>query len=216
MKKTSAIIVVLLLAAIAASLAWVGGKPDADEITTIGDAKLSNDGTFVSLTGKITTSCATDFTATLPQFSSGAQVGTVESTAINEASGLAASRANSDVLWVHNDSGDSARVFAMTTAGELLAIYNLQGAAAWDWEDMCIGPGPTAGQDYLYLGDIGDNYAVRSSINVYRVAEPTVSASATAINLSGVETFTLEYEDGARDAEMAAIHILIPGTESGL
>ncbi len=201
LKKTGAIIVLLLLAAIAAGLAFVGGKPDANQITTIGDAKLADDGTLVSLTGKIATSCAADFTAMLPQFSSGTQVGTVQSTAINEASGLVASRANSDVLWVHNDSGDSARVFAMTTAGELLAIYNLLGATAWDWEDMCIGPGPTAGQDYLYLGDIGDNSAGRSSIRVYRVAEPTVSASATPINLSGVETFTLQYEDGARDAE---------------
>ena len=35
MKRTSSMIVVLLLAAIAAALAWVGGKPDLAEITTI-------------------------------------------------------------------------------------------------------------------------------------------------------------------------------------
>ena len=137
------------------------------------------------------------------EFLPGQQVGTVESGTINEASGLAASRANADVLWVHNDSGDSARVFAMDTQGRHLGIYDLAGAGSRDWEDMAVGPGPVAGQSYLYMGDIGDNAATRSSIQIHRVAEPTVSSTQAPveITLSGVETITLTYPDGARDAE---------------
>lgn len=138
-----------------------------------------------------------------PQFLPPQQVGAVQQAVVDEASGLAASRASPGVLWVHNDSGDSARVFAMNTQGTHLGVYHLTGASATDWEDMAIGPGPAVGQWYLYLGDIGDNNAVRSSIRVYRVPEPSVSPtqSPVDVNLSGVETITLQYPDGARDAE---------------
>ena len=138
-----------------------------------------------------------------PQFLPAVQTGTVAHASVSEASGLAASRANPGVLWVHNDSGDSARVFALNVQGVHLGIYNLSGAAATDWEDMAIGPGPTAGQSYLYLGDIGDNNAVRSSVRVYRVPEPFVSPSQppVEVDLSDVATITLQYPDGPRDAE---------------
>ena len=136
------------------------------------------------------------------QFLPGVAVGTVANGSVDEASGLSGSRANPGVLWVHNDSGDSARAFAMNTAGDHLGIYNITGAGAWDWEDMAIGPGPAAG-DYLYLGDIGDNYAIRGSIKVYRVPEPAVdpNQSPVTVNLAGAESITLQYPDGARDAE---------------
>ena len=138
-----------------------------------------------------------------PQFLPPQQVGTVQQSAINEASGLAASILNSSVLWTHNDSGDTARSFAMDTQGNHLGIYNMTGAGAWDWEDIAVGPGPAAGVSYLYLGDTGDNSAVRGSINIYRVPEPTVSIGQTPvnINISGVDTIRLTYPDGARDAE---------------
>jgi len=146
---------------------------------------------------------ASQVCADCPQFISGRQIGSVESTAINEASGIAASRENHRVLWVHNDSGDSARVFATNTAGDHLGIYYLSGAGATDWEDMAIGPGPVDGVDYLYLGDIGDNSSVRSYITVYRVAEPAVDPNQSPITttLTGVDAIKLQYPDGARDAE---------------
>ena len=130
-------------------------------------------------------------------------VGTVESGSINEASGIAASFSNPGVLWVHNDSGDSARAFAMNTAGDHLGIYNIAGVGATDWEDIAVGPGPAAGDSYLYFGDIGDNDAVRSSIQVHRVLEPTVISDQSPVttSLAGAETITLLYPDGARDAE---------------
>ena len=134
----------------------------------------------------------------------GQNVGTVENPSINEASGIAPSRRNIDVLWVHNDSGDSARVFAMNTQGDHLGTFALSGASATDWEDIAIGPGPDPGKDYLYLGDIGDNNAVRvGGIRVYRVLEPDVDPdqSPVSVTLTSVETITLLYPDGARDAE---------------
>lgn len=145
--------------------------------------------------------------AQAPEFLPPQQVGTVEHAAIDEASGMAASRANPDVLWVHNDSGDTARVFAMNVEGVHLGIYRLVGVSATDWEDMAVGPGPVADQSYLFLGDIGDNAAVRPTIRVYRVPEPAVSASQPPVDvdLPGVATITLQYPDGPRDAETLMI-----------
>jgi hypothetical protein len=121
---------------------------------------------------------------------------------IVEISGLAVSRTQPGVIWAHNDSGDIARVFAISPAGEHLRTFTLAGAAATDWEDMAIGPGPTPGSDYLYLGDIGDNQAVRSNITVYRVSEPAVSTSSMPSDeLTAVEAITLRYPDKPHDAE---------------
>jgi hypothetical protein len=110
---------------------------------------------------------------------------------------------NSNVLWLHNDSGDSARVFAMTPAGTHLVTFSVTGAGATDWEDIAVGPGPAAGSQYLYMGDIGDNLALRASISVYRVAEPSVSASQSPVttSLSGSDRLRFTYPDGPRDAE---------------
>ena len=137
-------------------------------------------------------------------FLDGVVVGTLDANPIAEASGLVASQRNADVLWTHNDSGDSPRIFALNTQGEFLGSFSLAGATALDYEDIAIGPGPQQGISYLYVGDIGDNFAIRSAgIQAYRVAEPTVSSTggdqSTALN--GVDTITLVYPDGPRDAE---------------
>lgn len=125
-----------------------------------------------------------------------------------ELSGLAESRRNPGLFWVHNDSGGKAEVFAMAGNGQQAAVVTLAlpgGATALDWEDVAVGPGPQPGVTYLYGGDIGSNAVSRSTIVVYRVAEPTVSAPSlplpAAVTLSQVEAFTFEYPGGIRNAE---------------
>lgn len=138
-----------------------------------------------------------------PTYADGTSAGTVESALIDEASGLVVSRKNPEILWVHNDSGDDACVFAMNRQGEHLGIFSLSGINAIDWEDMATGPGSIAGQHYLYLGDIGDNDAERSSISVHRIPEPNVTPDQSPVTetVTDIETFTLTYPDGAHNAE---------------
>ena len=126
----------------------------------------------------------------------------IASSDIVEASGLASSRLDDNILWVHNDSGDTARVFAIDRQGRHQASYTLPGAEAIDWEDMAAGPGPD-GASYLYLADIGDNNAQRADVTVYRVPEPQVSTSDTPTlnQVAAVEKLTLRYPDHAHDAE---------------
>jgi hypothetical protein len=67
---------------------------------------------------------------------------------------------------------------------------------------MAIGPAPGGGS-YLYLADIGDNEARRSTVRIYRVPEPKVVLEQPRITatIPGVTAFDFTYEDGPRDAE---------------
>ena len=134
-----------------------------------------------------------------PNYSAALRAGLVTNPAIVEASGLAASRRNANVLWLHNDRGDTARVFAISAVGATIATYLLDGAEANDWEDIAVGPGPIGGTSYLYVGDIGDNSANSDTIEVYRVAEPAVTASSAEVTLSGVDRLEFSYPGGQGD-----------------
>lgn len=142
-----------------------------------------------------------------PIFGERVDLGLVEYGQINEASGLAASRKNAEVLWTHNDSDDKSRIFALNTQGKHLGVYAIAGVTLRDWEDLAIGPGPAEGQDYLYIGEIGDNAAAFDLKYIYRIPEPGVNAKQEPVNvtLSGAETITLQYPDGNRDAETLVV-----------
>ncbi|MGH7492670.1 MAG: hypothetical protein ACREOO_09775 [bacterium] len=145
--------------------------------------------------------------AQVPEFGGCLDLGLIELEAISEASGMAASQKNQGVLWVHNDSGDTNRVFAFNASGEHLGIFMISGASARDWEDMALGPGPEEGKDYLYIGDIGDNGGQHDFKYIYRVPEPIVEANQSPVELTldGAAIITFQYPDGKRDAETLMI-----------
>lgn len=126
---------------------------------------------------------------------------------VREASGLVQSVRNPGVWWTHDDSGGAAALYAIDSAGAVVATLPLAGATNRDWEDLALGPGPIAGTPYLYAGDIGDNAAVRSSVRVYRVEEPRLDGVAAGTTLPAAPTGVAElaYEDGARDAESLVV-----------
>jgi hypothetical protein len=140
------------------------------------------------------------------------KVANLKNPAVDESSGLAASRSNPGIYWTHNDSGDGPLVYAFDATGESRGVFRLTGAQARDWEDMAIGPGPERGQSYLYLGDIGDNDQVRPEIVVYRVAEPKLTVADKTSTKSNpkttapAEAFRLRYPDGKFDAETLLVH----------
>lgn len=128
---------------------------------------------------------------------------------LNEISGIAASAVNPGIFYVHNDSGDTSRFFAVDEAGDLKQTYYFKGETinrfgVNDCEDIAVGPGPAIGKSYVYLGDIGDNGGTRPYITVYRFAEPKTNSSAPVTNIAG-SCVHLRYPDGARDAETLMI-----------
>ena len=113
---------------------------------------------------------------------------------LHEASGVAASRSQDQVLWTHNDSGAPV-VVAVDPRGSVKGRVQVTGATVEDWEDIAVGACPSG--SCLYIADIGDNDGKRSGISVYRVPEPSADARATR----AAEVYRATYPDGPRDAE---------------
>lgn len=144
--------------------------------------------------------------AAAPLYGAGVSWGVVSINALTEASGIAASRLNSGVLWTHND-GSGQNVYALSTNAERLATFNMNKSVD-DTEDIAVGPGPASGVSYLYVGDIGGNKGtntIRSTVKIVRMPEPFVdlawASNPRSPDFAGVMTFTLAYPDGSYDAE---------------
>jgi hypothetical protein len=127
-------------------------------------------------------------------------VGTITAPELREISGLAPSRLARGVWWAQNDSGDRARVYAVNSEGQLLAAFDVTGAANRDWEDMAAGPGAD-GQPALYIADTGDNDRVRDELVIYRVREPKLTDGVKSGATEAAEAFYFSYPDGRHDAE---------------
>jgi hypothetical protein len=125
--------------------------------------------------------------------------------AIDESSGLAAGYRNKGVLWTHNDSGDSPRLFAIDHAGADLATVTLSGASARDWEDICSFT--LNGKSFLLLGDFGDNGQKRKDCKLYIVAEPKLNTArrGVKIKIKPAVTIPFAYKDGPRNCESVGV-----------
>src|SRR5262245_21798947 len=139
-------------------------------------------------------------------FVPGITTGAISFNALNEPSGLAASRRNYPVLWSHND-GSQDNLYAILTNGTRLGTFDLTKNVD-DVEDIAVGPGPQAGVSYIYVGDIGGSSELtldRLQVKLLRVAEPFVdlgwAANPPSFNLDNVDTFDLIYPDGRYNAE---------------
>ncbi len=170
------------------------GKPDSGTV----DAGKPDSGTVDA--GPTCQSCP------LNLFQPPTAIGTVAYSEVIETSGIAASRANPGIFYIHNDSGDSARFFAINAQGSIRGEFWLTGVTAVDWEDMDIGPCPTG--TCLYIGDIGDNNAVRVTKFIYRVKEPVVSATSSAgVVMLQSERLDFNYPSGLKhNSETLLVH----------
>jgi hypothetical protein len=118
------------------------------------------------------------------------------------------------VLWTHNDSGDTARFFAVdprscvTRASYRLdlpeiPIPGIGTATSFDWEDMARGTAAD-GTPVLLFADIGDNYQIRADgVTVYEVAEPAARSAHPQVETSVAvrAVHQLVYPSGPHDAE---------------
>lgn len=86
---------------------------------------------------------------------------------LEECSGMVHSRRMPGVFWVHNDSGDMPRLFAIERDGTLLAEVHVKGADHVDWEDITADD-----QGNLYIGDFGNNANKRTDLVIYVIPEP--------------------------------------------
>jgi hypothetical protein len=126
---------------------------------------------------------------------------------IAEASGIAPGMVSPGVDYVENDSGDVNRFFALNArTGATAATITVPGARNVDWEDIAVAP-DAAGTASVWLADIGDNDAVRTEVQVYRVDEPRIRPSdrGRIVRTKAAEVWRLRYPGGAVNAESFAV-----------
>jgi hypothetical protein len=114
---------------------------------------------------------------------------------LTEASGVVSSTTEPGVLWSQNDGGHAAMLFAYDSTGAPRGAVQVRDADNTDWEAIAIGPCPDG--ECFFIGDVGDNAARRSFVQVWRVPSPISTASVT-------ESATLRrivYAGGAHDVE---------------
>lgn len=137
-------------------------------------------------------------------------VGRIETDEIKESSGLSASECQ-DVLWTHNDAGNDALIYAMSTEGKHLGAWRVAGARNVDWESISSQK-DAAGKCSLIIGDIGDNEEARAELEIYRIAEPTVSNDTSRSNAANplttepAQVMKFSYPNGNNNAETIIVH----------
>ena len=133
------------------------------------------------------------------------EVGHLQTTAIDEASGLACSRRTDDLLWLHNDSKGQPVLYAVNTRGESRGMVRLEAVRNVDWEDL--DSFELDGSSWLLVADTGDNYRGRSNCVLHVVAEPD-PAQLTATGTLTVPvawSIPVRYPNAAHDCEAVAV-----------
>ena len=119
---------------------------------------------------------------------------------LDEISGLAASVRHDDTLWMINDGGNDAHVYAVSPRGSKLATLRVEGVDNTDWED--IAAFRLDGRDYLLVADTGDNGGLRKTLQLHVFEEPAQVADAT---VRPAWSIVFRWPDGARDCEAVAV-----------
>ena len=132
-----------------------------------------------------------------PPKEDGFRVGKIEAEAIQESSGIVASRKHADVFWTINDSGSPPALYAITREGKLIREYAVA-ARNSDWEDLA-----TDADGHLYIADVGNNARQRKQVEVFRITEPDPRAaqSGRPAPLRVSATWRLQYPNDPFDCE---------------
>jgi hypothetical protein len=123
---------------------------------------------------------------------------------LTEASGLAISTRDPGVLFAINDSGNEPRLFALDHAGQDLGTWLIAGVSNIDWEDLASFE--LQGKHYLLIADTGDNLRWRSTMVLYVVETPDLTAPLQGM-ISVAWQIEFQFEHGPRDSEAVAVDV---------
>jgi len=132
-------------------------------------------------------------------------VGTISNPSIIEASGLATSYQNRNILWVINDGGNPPALFALSAQGETVGEFTIENAQNRGWEDLasfCLND-----TNFLMIADVGDNFRMRNFYSLYVVKDPDIQKyPSQKDNLLDIAwQIKFQYEDGPKDCEAIAV-----------
>lgn len=170
---------------------------DEDEVQDIGDLDDDTDDEDNEPETVIVPECM--------NYSSPNSTAVLDNDGLKEISGIAVSYRNPGLIWVHNDSGGEAALFAIGFDGTVVAKLILDGITNVDWEALSLNP--CGMNDCFYIGDIGDNSLVRDDYSIIKVEEPIVTASGSPEEIISTDwtAYPIEYEDGSKNSEGMAV-----------
>lgn len=89
---------------------------------------------------------------------------------------------NENAIWLHNDGGDSAKLYLIDTFGTILKTILINNVTNVDWEDITHD-----NQGRVYIGEFGNNLNSRQDLKIYRIPHPD------SISGNTVAAETIEY-----------------------
>jgi len=131
----------------------------------------------------------------------GRYLGKISAPGLSEISGMAVSRRDASLLWVINDSGQTASLFAIAHDGSVQAEVKTSETNR-DWESLTSLQ--IDGKPYLLVGDSGDNLGVHKEYRLHLFAEPVLAEWSATNTLSPVATTSFVYSDGPHNSEAVA------------
>lgn len=119
-----------------------------------------------------------------------------------EASGVAVSSTDPELLFVVDDGSKNDKVIAVSADGTVLQVIDVKGMKTDNAEAIVNGPcEPGATERCLYIGDIGADPG-RSDVTIYRIAEPDATDLPSDVSS---DELVFDYPDGEYDAEALMI-----------
>jgi len=117
---------------------------------------------------------------------------------LEESSGLVF---NGSDLWTFSDSGSPNKLYRIDSlSGSIQHEVTIDNASNVDWEDI------TADDDYIYIGDFGNNAGNRMDLTIYRIAknglnQDAVNAQVITFTYSDQTDFTSSNNNNDYDCE---------------
>lgn len=141
-----------------------------------------------------------------PTFRGPLTSGTLAGPPRQETSGLALSRATPNLVWTHDDSKGTPILYAADlVTGKRRGAIRVTGTQNEDWED--IASFTLDGKAWLMVGDVGDNDAERTTVQLHVLAEPAADRlkPGVVVDVQPAYTIRFRYSDGPRDCESVAV-----------
>ncbi|KAA1422870.1 esterase-like activity of phytase family protein [Mumia zhuanghuii] len=120
------------------------------------------------------------------------RVSTITDARVPESSALVVSKRDPELAYTINDSGNVPTVFTIeVSTGDVVGATRLAGAEVVDTEALAIDHDGT-----LWVADIGDNDAIRSTVSLLAIEEPVLGEKSVR-----PLRYEVRYADGSADAE---------------
>lgn len=127
-------------------------------------------------------------------------IGNLDTKIINESSGIAVSHSLNNKFYHINDSGDGAYFYSTYQDGSETKKIKISKFQPIDVEDLSYGK--CGEKNCIFIGDIGDNFHSRKTIQIIGVEEENTFSGPVV----PVIDLSLRYPDGAYNAEAMALH----------